>query len=143
MSVLHAAVFAIGCLVAFMVSWRQPGLARRRIGRLALFIALLLVVGALFNGLWSCSIYNCLYHSADYIFDFAPFWPVWWISVDTPWGDGHGELFTSLSLLKSVWLLFAVGTWAVTILLYQRMRRRLPPNPPAAASPMAALRVNP
>lgn len=128
MSALHLAAFAVSCLVAVRVSRRQPGTSRRRIGRCALFIGLLLVVGSLFNGLWSCLIYNHLYHSTDHIFDFVPFWPISWIAVDTPWGDGHGQLFTSLFLLKFVWLLFAVCTWAVTIFLYQIVRRRLPPN---------------
>ena len=84
MSVLHLAVFAVGCLVAVMVSWREPGVLRRRIGRFALFVGLLLVVGSLFNGLWSCLDFNRLYHSTDYIFDFVPFWPISWIAVDTP-----------------------------------------------------------
>jgi hypothetical protein len=128
MSVLHLAVFAVGCLTAVMVSRGRPGKLRRRIGRFALFIGLLLIVGSLFNGLWSCLVYNRLYHSTDHIFDFIPFWPISWIAVDTPWGDGHGQLFTPLFVLNFVWLVFAVGTWAVTAFLYQILRRRLPPN---------------
>lgn len=138
--VLHLAVFAVGCLAAVLFSWWQPGTLRRRIGHFALFLGLLLVVGSVFNGLWCLLIYNRLYHSVDLILGFVPFWPIWWITVDTPWGDGSGRLFTSLFVLKLVWLLFAVGTWAVTIFLYQIIRRRLSPNHSNAARPAMASR---
>jgi len=140
MSMLHLALFAVGCVVAVMVSWRPPGTLRPRIGRFALFLGLLLVVGSLFNGLWSSLVFNRLYHSTDYIFDFVPFWPISSIAVDTPWGDGHGQLFISLFRLKFVWLLFAVGTWAVTIFLYQIIRRRLPPNPSSEPTAVGSFR---
>ena len=129
MSMLHLVVFAAGCLVAVMIPRKQPGTLLRRIGRLGLFIGLLLVVGSLFNGLWSCLLWDRLYHSNDYLFDFTPIWPITWSMIDRPFGNEHGQLLgVSLFQLQLVWLLFAVGTWGVTIFLYRLVRRRLPPN---------------
>jgi hypothetical protein len=124
MAVFHAVVFLVGCLILIVVT-RNRSIILKRIQKLALFILLLLIVGSLFNGVWSCSVYNRFYHSTDYIFDFIPFWPISWITVDTPWGDGHGELYgtTTLFQLKLLWLLFAIGTWGTTILLYRTFRR--------------------
>ena len=123
MSVVYFAVFLIGCIALLVISNRDTGSFKKRIFYFGLFMSLLLLAGSLFNGLWSCMVYNRLYHSADYIFDFCPVWPVTWKTVDTPWGDSPEQfLGTSLFKLNLVWLLFAASTWGVTIFLYRTIR---------------------
>lgn len=130
MSILHVAIFCVGysILVTLAKLRRQRENLGRRVANFGLFLVLFLFVSSGVNGLWSCLIYGRLYRSLDYVFDFIPFWPICWRRVDTPWGDGHGELFTSLSQLNFVWLLFAVGTWAATIVIYRNTSRHLPPR---------------
>ena len=109
MGVLHLAMFAVGCLILGALAIRQRGTFLRRVGRLGLFLGLLLIVGSIFNGLWSCLIWGRLYFSTDYVFDFSPFWPITQKVIDAPFGDMRGELFgVSLFQLQLVWLLFAV-----------------------------------
>ena len=63
----------------------------------------------------SCLIWDRLYDSTDYVFDFMPFWPITRGVVDSPWGDERGRLLgVSLFQLLLVWLLFAAGTWGAT-----------------------------
>jgi hypothetical protein len=94
-----------------------------------LFVGLLLVVGSVANGLWSCLVWGRLYFSTDYVFDFSPFWPITQKVIDAPFGDMCGQLFgVSLLQLQLVWLLFAVVTWTATILLYRLISRRPPAN---------------
>ena len=129
MGVLHLAVFIVGCIILLVLPRKQPGTLKRRIGRFGLFMILLLFVGAFFNGLWSCLIWDRLYDSTDYVFDFSPFWPVTQWTIDAPFGSERGQLLgVSLFQLQLVWLLFAAGAWAVTIFLYRLIRRRPPPN---------------
>jgi hypothetical protein len=125
MGVIHLAFLLIGCAILSVVPVKKPNTRSKRIGRFSLFVILFLVVGSLFNGLWSCLVYGRLYDSADYVFDFVPFWPITWITVDEAWGDGRGKLYTSLLELRLVWFLFATCTWGVTILLYRSARSRL------------------
>jgi hypothetical protein len=122
MSIVHVGVFLIGVVTLAIVRRHKRDSLLQRIGAFGMFIILFLIVGSLFNGLWSCLVYNRLYHSTDYIFDFIPFWPITWVRVDTPWGDGHGRLFVSLFELRLVWLLFAISTWGLTIFLYRQVR---------------------
>jgi hypothetical protein len=123
MSVLHIAAFIVGCVVIVALPVRRWDKVPERIGRLMLFIGLFLLMGALFNGLWSCLIWDRLYDSTDYVVDFMPFWPITQGVIDAPWGDERGRLLGgSLFQLQLVWLLFAVGTWGVTIFLYRRIR---------------------
>jgi hypothetical protein len=129
MGVLHLALFIVGSVVLLVIPSRHPGVRKRRIGRFALFITLLLIVGAFFNGLWSCLIWGRLYFSTDYVFDFSPFWPITQSVIDGDIYFGRGQLLgVSLFQLQLVWLLFAAGVWAVTILLYRIIRHRSPPN---------------
>lgn len=129
MGLLHLVVFVVGCIVLLVMLWRKPHVLKRRVSRFALFMLLLLLVGAFFNGLWSCLIWDRLYHSTDYVCDFSPFWPISQRVIDRPWGDERGRLLgVSLLQLQLVWFPFAVGTWAATILLYRRLRRRSAPN---------------
>src|SRR5580704_16066573 len=99
MAVLHFTVFVIGCAVLLLFSLRKLGSLRTRIFDFGVFLGLLLIVGSLMNGIWGCLIYNHLYHSADYIFDFSPFWPVT-MNADRPRVDIYG---TTLLELNAVW----------------------------------------
>jgi hypothetical protein len=127
MGVLHLTVFIIGCVILLILSRKQPRTLKRRISCFGLFMILLLFVGAFFNGLWSCLIWGRFYDSTDYVFDFSPFWPITQNVIDAPFGTERGQLLgVSLFQLQLVWLLFAVGTWVVTIFLYRIIRRRPP-----------------
>jgi hypothetical protein len=126
MGMLHLAVFVVGCVILAALAMKQRGTFLRRVGRFGLFLGSLLIVGSVFNGLWSCLIFGRLYFSTDYVFDFSPFWPITQKVIDAPFGDLRGQLFgVSLFQLQLVWLLFAAGTWTVTIILYRFIRRRL------------------
>jgi hypothetical protein len=145
MSVLHLAVFIVGCfgLVAFA---RKPaGTLMRRIRRFGLFMILLLSAGALFNGFWSCLIYGRLYHSSDYLFGFIPFWPLWQQWVEIP--DGQGQLMSVPLTLHIFWFLFTAGTWSFTVIVYRLICRRQPPNkslePTADSALSSATRTTP
>jgi len=125
MSALHLVAFLVGCGIVAALPRRQPGTVRRRVGRLAMFIGVLLLVGSVFNGLWSCLVWDRLYDSTDYVFDFMPFWPITGRVIDAPWGDERGRLLgVSLFQLQLVWFLFAAGTWVATTVLYRLVRRR-------------------
>jgi hypothetical protein len=125
MGVLHLAIFLVGCLVLGVLAIRQRGTFLRRVGRFGLYMGLLLILGSIFNGVWSCAIWGRLYFSTDYVFDFSPFWPITQKVIEAPFGDARGELFgVSLFQLQLVWLLFASGTWAVTTLLYRLVGKR-------------------
>jgi hypothetical protein len=129
MGVLHLAIFVIGCAVLGALAIRQRRTFLRRVGHFGLFMGILLAVGSIFNGVWSCLIWGRLYFSTDYVFDFSPFWPITQKVIDAPFGDMRGELLSaSLLQLQLGWLLFATGTWAVTILVYRRVCRRPPAN---------------
>lgn len=81
-----------------------------------MFLALLLVVGALVNGLWSCLIWGRLYWSTDYVFDFSPFWPITQSVIDAQFGNLRGALFgVTIRELQAVWLLFALVAWGATV----------------------------
>ena len=60
MGVLHLAMFIVGSIILLILPRKQPGTLKRRIGRFGLFMILLLYVGAFFNGLWSCLIWDRL-----------------------------------------------------------------------------------
>jgi hypothetical protein len=135
MGILHLALFSVGCLIFAVLAIRQRGKFLGRVGHLALFLGLLLVIGSVANGLWSCSVWGRLYYSTDYVFDFSAFWPITQGLIDETFGDMRGQLFgVSLFQLQIVWLLFATGTWAATILLYRLVCRRPPANKGAAAN---------
>jgi hypothetical protein len=121
MAVLHAAVFIMGSLALGSVSRREPCKLRSRVCRLGLFVGLFLVVGSLINGIWACLIYNHLYHSGDYIFDFIPFCPVT-MNADRPHTEGYG---TTLLELDAIWFAFAIVAWAITAACYCSIIRRL------------------
>ena len=90
MAVLHCAVLTLSLPVLVFLSRREPGTLMRRVFSVGLFLGLLLIVSSLANGIWGCWIYNHVYHSADYIFDFTPFWPVT-MNADRPQIEGFGS----------------------------------------------------
>jgi hypothetical protein len=123
---LQLIAFGIGCLALAVIQRKQPGTWLRCVGRFGLFLGLLLLVGSLFNGLWSCLVWGRLYYSTDYFVDFAPFWPITQERIDRPFGDLRGQILTgSLFQLELVWLLFALSTWGVTIYLYRTLHRTI------------------
>lgn len=82
------------------------------------------MVGALCNGVWSCSVWGWLSYSADYVLDFTPFWPIKQRVIDLPFGDQRGQLFgVTLTQLNIVWLLFVLGTYGVAALLYRGVQQ--------------------
>jgi hypothetical protein len=128
MSILHLAIFMVGCLilVTFALLRKRRDTLKRRIGHFGAFIALFLLVGSCFNGLWSCLVYGRFYTSADYVFGFIPFLPLTksWVEMY----DDQGQLMRVPFQLHVIWLLFAAGTWSVTVILYRLVCRRSPPN---------------
>jgi hypothetical protein len=128
MSIAHLAAFVVGVFVIAALALKQPGKFFIRVGRLGLFLVLLLVVGSLMNGLWSCLVWGRFYYSTDYVFDFSPVWPITQRLIDMPFGDQRGQLFgITLAQLQLVWLAFALGTWGVTALFYKSMHQKLSP----------------
>ena len=145
MGLLHLGVFVLTALVlADLANQRQEqrGTFLGRVRRLGLFFGLLLVFGSISNGLWSCLVWGRLYVSTDYMIDFSPFWPITQRVIDAPFGNRRGALLgVSLFELQIVWLLFAVGTWTATILLYRIICRRPSANKPAAGNTGIAPRL--
>jgi hypothetical protein len=126
MGCLHIPLVVVGSLVLALLPRKQPNIFTRRFVRFGLFVGLLLFVGSFFNGLWSCLVFDRLYHSADYSVDFIPFWPITQGVIDSTFGDEHGQLLgVSLTELQLVWLIFALGTWGATIFLYWLAKRSL------------------
>ena len=127
MVMVHLALFVVGCLALCGVALWNRGTFVNRARRLGLFLGLLLAVGSISNGFWSCLIWRRLYYSTDYTFDFSPFWPITQGVIDAPFGEMRGQLFgVSLFQLQLIWLLFALGTWAASIALYRFISRRSP-----------------
>jgi hypothetical protein len=130
--ILHLVAFAFSCIVLPVLA--PPGRLLKCLGRLALFLVLLLLIGAVFNGLWSCLVWDRLYHSVDYTVDFMPFWPITQGVIDEHWGDYRGRLLgVSLFQLQLVWAVFAAGTWGVTVFLYRAICRGRESDLPAAS----------
>ena len=72
----HLVMFGVGFMGLAFLPAKQPSQFWKRVRRLGLFLGVFLVVGSLFNGLWSCLIWDRLYDSTDYVVDFFPFWPI-------------------------------------------------------------------
>lgn len=120
----HLVAFGLGWTILAFLPARQPSQFWRQLSRLGLFLAVFLVVGSLFNGLWSCLVWGRYYESSDYVCGFLPFWPpteAWFEPL--PRDDGTPASFTQLQLF---WLLFTVATWGLTILVYRFVVRRAP-----------------
>src|SRR5688572_8372038 len=120
LSVVHIAAFIAGSLVIMALSRRNtPGLFRR-IRRFGLFLALLLVAGSLFNAESRCVLSVILYLRTNNNLDSIPSRPTTQRVVGRPFWYLPGQLFgITVSQLNFVWLLFALGTWAGTVLSYR------------------------
>lgn len=114
-------VFLIGSMLAAPQFSKNRGIFYRRVGRLALFLFVFLIIGAFFNCLWTMAVFGRLYYSTDYCgIDFMPFWPITQGTIDMPFGDERGKLLgISLLQLQGMWFLFAMSTWAITFLIYR------------------------
>ena len=66
MGVVHVILFIAFCAFVGPLPRCEP----KEFRRAALFFGLLLAAGSIFNGLWSCLVYDRLYDSTDYVFDF-------------------------------------------------------------------------
>ena len=125
MGVLHLAIFTVGFIILAALFIKQRRDFIKRVGRFGLFMGLLLIVGSVLNGVWSCAIWGRLYFSTDYVFDFSPFWPITQTTIDARFGDKQGQLIgVSIFQLQLIWLLFAIATWAATIFLYRSICRQ-------------------
>jgi len=89
------------------------------------FNALLWLSGMTANLLWDIFVFETIYTSTDYVFDFIPFMPITQGYIDRPWGDQTGHIFYGLSILhvQALWFFFAFATWMTTIFLYSQIRR--------------------
>ena len=123
MGVVHLVIFVVGCVILAALAFKHRGTFLKQVARFGFFLALLLVVGSLFNGLWSCLVWGRFYHHPDYVFDFSPFWPITQMRIDTPnFGDRRGELIgVSLFQLNLIWLIFALGTWGISAFLFRKL----------------------
>jgi hypothetical protein len=117
MSLFHLCLFAVGWAILAFLPGKGQNHFPRRVGRLGLFLGLLLVVGSLLNALWSCVVYGRFYESSDYVFGFLPFWPLtkYWIEMH---GD-DGQLMNVPLQLQFIWFVFTASTWGFTIFLYR------------------------
>ena len=119
-AVVHGAFFLAGVILIGAIFLFRRGHFRRWFSRWAVFNVCLFVTAGLTNGLWSCFIFGRLYWSADYIFDFTPFWPVTQRTLDFPHGREVGGLLgISLLQLQALWVPFAVTAWVSAFALYR------------------------
>jgi hypothetical protein len=124
--IVYLGVLAVGCLVCLFPRPRSPSAFLRRVAKLGLFMAILLLVGDFFGFIWGGTIWGRFYESTDYCgTDFLPFLPVTQGIIDAPFGDQwHGLMGVSLFQLNLIWLLFALCTWGATLFLYRLLSRR-------------------
>jgi hypothetical protein len=74
-------------------------------------------------------VYDRLYDSEDYVFDFTPFWPITNRVINATWGEDHGHLLgVTLRQLQLIWFLFALSTWSTTAYLYRWICGQWPLN---------------
>jgi hypothetical protein len=125
MIILHFCAFFVGCLVLLLLNKRSLRDSVERVIRLGLFIGLLLIVSSLFNGLWSCLIFDHFYYSTDYIVDFTPFYPVTLVAHSPKVIDIYGRPFgTTFVTINIIWFLFTLCTWGGAIFLYGVLTNR-------------------
>jgi hypothetical protein len=141
-AMFYAPAFAVVCVLGTVIPPRTLRGYLVRVGKLAIFVALLLVVGALFTILWGTTIYGWLYRSTDYCGnDFFPFVPIGPAALDAPFGnEPHGLLgAANLTQLRLAWLCFSATTWASTILIYGFISRWLTSRESSISSPTRSL----
>ena len=95
----------------------------RRIGRLALFLMVLLLVGDFYGVIWTAMIHNHIYHSPGYDgVDFVPWYPITRNLVEATYGGDSGRLIgASLLQLQVIWLVFTIATWSSTMWVYEKI----------------------
>ena len=125
--IVYLLVFVVGCLGVCVAHQSKWDVLRRRIGRFAAFLGILLMVGAFFDVVWYLLIFGRLYLSLDPCLEFVPFFPITESKIEAPfgqepWGDTQGHLLgdTTYPALFFLWALFAFATWGSTIFFYRR-----------------------
>src|ERR1022692_4948805 len=93
MGVFYLAAFVVVCVVLAALPHKKPGELRRRIGRFGLFVGLFLLVSSLFNGMWSCLVFDHLYYSIDCVSGFTPFFPATMTALHPQIVDIYGRPF--------------------------------------------------
>jgi hypothetical protein len=127
-------VFLCGCLSAAFLVPRTRKAYFARVTKLGGFFLIFLFVGAVFEYIWGALIEGHLYQNVDYFLDFLPFWPITRATVYDPFNSGR-LLGVTLIQLQLVWLLFTIGTWGITLLLYKLVTRRSGREPKADHHP--------
>jgi hypothetical protein len=123
--VFYSCVFIIGMLYIMCRETMHPhgGMLScfRRIGRLALFLTALLMVGDFYSVIWSAMIHNHMYHSAGYDgVDFVPWYPITRDLVESTYGADSGKLIgVTLFQLQVIWLVFSIATWTSTVVVFE------------------------
>lgn len=125
--VFYLCVFILAAF--FIACWEslgpQPGLMAyfRRMGRLALFLALLLLVGDFFGVIWTAIIHNRMYYNPGYDgVDFVPWYPLTRDLVDATYGADTGRLIgVKFWQLEVIWFVFAVSTWTTTMMAFEKI----------------------
>ncbi|MEO6054029.1 MAG: hypothetical protein ABIP97_08465 [Chthoniobacterales bacterium] len=127
MSAACSPVFLIGCIVALFIPPKNKPAYHGRVGRFGLLLITFVVTWVLFNSLWSTYIWSHFYYSTDFLYtDFLPYWPITQGYIDIPFGNEKGYLIgITITQLQLLWLLFAIGTWSFTFVLYPLLRRIL------------------
>ena len=94
----------------------------RKIGRLALFLMVLLVVGDFYGVIWNAVVHGRMYHSPGYEgLDFVPWYPVTRALIDDSFGANSGLIGVKFWQLQGIWLVFGIAPWSTTLLVYERV----------------------
>jgi len=129
--VFYASVLIAGCFLSTLFVPVTLRTYYRRIGKLCLFLTILLVAQCCFSRLWMILVRGRLYRGnpipIDFgCFDFIPILPFTHAFFDAPHGYGPSLVMgVTLTELNLVWLLFALGTWVVALLSYRFLSRKL------------------
>ena len=127
--ILHLAIFILSATL-FGIMWRCGVRRLPRFRSLLLFQVYLLLCAMFMNGIWSCTIWARLYWSVDYTSDFSPFYPITSGLIHYSWSEKMtgGLNGISLTTLNGVWLIFALLTWILAVLLTRFTLTRIHPQ---------------
>ncbi len=121
--------FAAIIFVFLVVQTIRHGFAFRpalpSVGRLTLFLIVLLAVSAVAQMIWSSFVWGRLYHTPDYVFGYLPFVPITQHELDTKFAGQAGSLNgVTLMHVNLIWSLLTLGVWALSYWIYRRLRPR-------------------
>jgi len=109
--------FVAGAIALFSAVTKQRSRLPSRLGKLALFLTILLFVSCYCNALWSWYVYGTVYVSGDVDDpdgDFSPFFPITQRYLDL---NVH-LLAGSLAQLQLIWFFLATAAWAISFNIY-------------------------